>query len=376
MHPFASFVSLLALAASALAQATLGITDNVTSMASSRGSSSLANFNPVTVWNRIDKEKYAGWGYTDANPGFRTIRGMRYTLQDQDPTTQESYSLVFFTEDPARPNYPLVTAPVATVGPLPMFTASTSTPAAWVITTSFATPVLVPANADVFFGVELPTPFNANFTDGMSAHMVAGSVGHAGGLADYPGASAPVGLGFGGYYEATTQTLVYSAPLQRQYLFDPILEVGGVALTQHYGDSLHLAANNYPGTGCMFSSQYPDSASPSLNPGRADDLAMSWASAVADGTLVVFLADVAVTFGPEQPLSAYAPGSTGALCLNAQSMMVLGFSSTQGGKSAYQIVWGAAVRPLLPGLPLVQQGIAFDAANNRLVAGPAQISIL
>ena len=69
-------------------------------------------------------------------------------------------------------------------------------------------------------------------------------------------------------------------------------------------------------------------------------------------------------------------GVTGALCLNAQSMMVLGFSSTQGGKSAYQIVWGAAVRPLLPVLPLVQQGIAFDAANNRLVAGPAQISIL
>lgn len=376
MHPFASFLPLLALAAPALAQTTLGITTNVSGMASSRGSTSLANFNPVTVWSRIDKEKYAGWGYTDANPGFRAIRGMTYTLQDQDPTTQESYSLVFFTEDPARPNYPLVTAPVATVGPLPMFTAGSPAPAAWVITTAFATPALVPANADVFFGVELPAPFNANFTDGMSAHMVAGSVGLVGGLADYPGASAPLGLGFGGYYEATTQTVAYSAPIRRQYLFDPILEVGGVALAQHYGDSLHQVANNYPGTGCMFSSQYPDSASPPLNPGRADDLAMSWAGAVADGTLVIFLADVTTTFGPELPLSTYAPGSTGALYLNAPSMMMLGFSTTQSGNAAYQIVWGAAARPLLPGLPLAQQGIAFDAANNRLLAGPAQISIL
>jgi hypothetical protein len=56
MRPFSALVSLVALAAPALAQATLGITDNTTSMATSRGGVALANFNPVTVFNRIDRE--------------------------------------------------------------------------------------------------------------------------------------------------------------------------------------------------------------------------------------------------------------------------------------------------------------------------------
>jgi hypothetical protein len=372
MHPLASLVAIVALAAPTLAQATLGIIDNTDSMATSRGP---AYFTPVTVFNRIDKEKYAGWGYSDANPGFREILGMRYWIQDQDVSTPESYSVVVYTEDPAMPDYPLVAAPVATLGPF-TFGGVGSGPAAFEATQLFGTPILVPAAADVFVGITLHTPFNATWTDGPSVQLATGVLGAPSGRADLPGASAPAGLAFGGYYEPSSQTLAYSAPIVRQYMIDPILATGGVALVQHYGDALHPAANNHPGTGCMFSSQYPDSSSPSRNAGRADDIAMSWAANVPDGTLVFFLADVSLGFGPEVPLSAYAPGSTGALCLNAGSMTVLGFATTQAGRAYYQIVWGPAVRPYLPGLPLAQQGIALDAANGWFRAGPAQISIL
>jgi hypothetical protein len=375
MHPFASLIALAALAAPALAQATLGITDNTNAMLSSRGSTAVANFNPVTVFNRIDREKYAGWGYSDANPGFREIHGVHYILQDQDASTAESFSVVIYTEDPARPDYPLVAAPIATIGPL-SWGGIGSGIAAYQITTTFGTPILVPAGADVFLGITLHTPFNATLTDGPSIQLTIGVPNSSTGQADLPGGSAPAGLTFGGYYEATSQTLAYSSPLLRQYYIDPILQTGGVALVQHYGDALHPAANTHPGTGCMFSSQYPDSSSPSRNAGRADDIAMSWAANVPDGTLVFFLADVSLGFGPEVPLSAYAPGSTGALCLNAGSMTVLGFATTQTGLAYYQIVWGPAVRPYLPGLPLAQQGIALDAANGSFRAGPAQISIL
>lgn len=377
MRPFFALVSLVALAAPALAQATLGITDNTTSMATSRGGVALANFNPVTVFNRIDREKYAGWGLSAASLGFREILGMRFKWQDQDPTTGESYSLVAYTEDPARPDYPLVAAPLATFGPFSGPPSGGASPVAFEITVTFGAPFLVPAAADAFVGITLHTPFNAGFTDGQSIHVAMGATGLANGQYDLPGGSAPAGLAFGGYYEATSQTVAYSTPLERQFLIDPILRTGGVALVQHYGDGAHPAANTYPGTGCMFSSQYPDSASPSRNPGRADDIAMTWtAGAAPNGMLVVFLADVSPVFGPELPLSAYVPGSSGALCLNPASMAVVGFTTVQSGFAGNQIVWGASVRPFLPGLPLAQQGIALDTASGQLVAGPAQISIL
>lgn len=373
MRSTAFLAAFVALTIPGMAQATLGIIDNTTSMFTSRGSSPVANFNPVTVWNRIDREKYAGWGHSDANPGFREVLGIRCRLQDQDIATVANFSVVFFTEDPAMPDHPLVTAPIATVGPL-AFAAPGSGGVANELTIFFGAPVLLPAGGDAFVGIALHDAFNAAFTDGLSVHGAGGAP--FSGTGDLPGGSAPIGLTFGGFYEATTQTVAYPSPLARQWMIDPILRVGGVALVQHYGDAMHAAANTPPGTGCMFSSQYPDSVSPPRNAGRADDIAMSWASGVPDGTPVFFLADVALGFGPEVPLSLYAPGSTGALCLNPGSLTVLGFAPTQFGLAYYQIVWGPAVRPFLAGLPLVQQGIAFDAANGRFHAGPAQISIL
>jgi hypothetical protein len=379
MKHLRSLLVVTSITASSVAQVTpLGVLHNVDTVGASRGSNPVANFNPVTLFNRFDHENYTGWGYSTTNPGFREITGMHFFWQDQDASTQEAVSMVVYTEDPALPDYPLVSAPIATVGPMYPGPSTGSGAVAFEVTTAFATPILVPSTADVFLGITLHTAWNATITDGESIHMAAGSAGLASGLADLPGASAPAGLSIGGFYEASTLTLAYSAPLRRQWKIEPLLATpGGVATALHYGDTAHAAANTFPGTACMFSSQFPDSASPSLNAGRADDLGMMWrSSGIPDGTLVFFLADISPVFGPEVPLNAYAPGSVGALCLHSATLTVLGFSATASGQASHLIVWPPAARPFLPGLPVAQQAIALDSANGRFLAGPAQISTL
>jgi hypothetical protein len=75
---------------------------------------------------------------------------MRCKWQDQDPTTGECCSLVAYTEDLARPDYPLVAAPLATFGPLSEPPSGGSSPVAFEITATFGAPFLVPSAADAF----------------------------------------------------------------------------------------------------------------------------------------------------------------------------------------------------------------------------------
>jgi len=333
-----------------------------------------ANLVPATIYNRIDKEAYAGWGVDNANPGMRSFTGLHCLIQDQDLSTQDGFSFTAYTES-GTPNIPNTTTPLAATGNflLPLGTGI----GAYSVTGSFATPVLAPGASDVFVGVSTVGSWNATTTDGLSIWATSGDPTRP--LRDEPGFGAPTTVP-GNTYAGTWQpgTSTQTNAVLRQSWVEPIITTpAGVASALHYADPVHANANVSPGTVCMYSGQFPDSESPSRIAGRADDIGNTFRhTGIPDGTLVFFLADIALTFGPELPLSSFLPGSTGVVCVNLGSYSVVAVSTTLAGSANHVINIPAASRTGIAGLPVIQQAAAFDGVNGVALAGPCSKQLL
>jgi hypothetical protein len=149
----------------------------------------------------------------------------------------------------------------------------------------------------------------------------------------------------------------------------------GTAL--HNVDPLHPSANMLPGTACMLSSLAPDARNPSRNPGRADDIGMTFRKkGIADNTPVFWFAQIASAFPGEVPLGSLFPGSRGALCIDLSSALFLGMTQTSNGQAWNVVTIPAAVRTRIAYQSVIQQGFAFDASISAFRAGPCQMSRL
>jgi hypothetical protein len=375
----------LALAASASAQDFLGIMNRTDTSFTSRGSTTIPNTNPSQVLERLDKEHYAGWGVSPANPGMRAIVGMHAWLQDQIGTTPETFGFVVYTENLAAPNYADVTTPLGSVGPLPTPANAVTGAIAFEVTASFATPVLAPASGDVFVAVDLPQPVVGGPwpADGMSCHALyyvgVGGTGPAT-YFDLAGASLPTTppeqAGNGSWYVPSPATGPLYTVTPRQWKVEPIVNgAAGVAGTITNQISLP-SSSTAPGTSSQGSGLHPDAANPPLNAGRTDDLAGRWIrTGTPTNTPVFFLMDLG-TFGTEIPVSAFLAGSTGVLCLNPASMVVVGLTFTVGSEAFLQITIPTAARARVAGLNVLHQAAALNVVTATADANGCTRQIL
>ncbi|MCA8950417.1 MAG: hypothetical protein KDE27_13000 [Planctomycetes bacterium] len=367
--PSLAFLALL-LPATAGAQSVLGILNNTDTSFTSRGSATVPNTNPSVSFVRLDKEAYAGWGVNPATPGMREILGMNGVLQDQIDTTPDTYGLVVYTEDVANPNYPDVTTPVGSVGPISLPTGTSGAAAAWAINVNFTTPMLAPATGDVFLGVDMPQPLTGTWpTDGVSCHALY-YVSVTSGINDLPGGSHPTTSpedNNGGWYSAVSTLPPTYTTTQRQWKLQPLVAgAAGVAGTITNQTSAPQS-NAAPGTSSMASGLYPDAANPPLNAGRADDIVSRWyMSGAPAGTLVFFLASFNA-FGPEIPLSTFVPGS-GVVCLDTAAFFQIGFSPVTADQAFFTWTLTPAARSAVAGLRIVHQSIGLDPATGMAMA--------
>jgi hypothetical protein len=367
----------IALASGLAAQDVLGILNNTATTYTSRGGNGSANTNPSEIFDKLDKETYAGWGFDPTLPGMRVIQGLNFLLQDQVGTTAETYGIVVYTEDPALPNYPLVAAPIGSAGPFPT-PASTATGAvAWNISVNFATPVQAPAAGDAFVGITLPQPASGTWpTDGVSVHAVA-STGATTAQFEAPGfgmpTSPPEEAGFGGFIVPGLSLVAYSSP--RQFKVQPIV-LGATGVAGAITNATVAPLSNVaPGSSSQFM-LYPDAQNPPRNAGRADDISNRWfMTGTADGTPVFFLMDLG-SFGFELPLGGFLPGSTGALCLNLGSMQAVGLQFTLAGQAFNVLTIPAGARGAIAGIVLTHQAAALDPVLSVAHASPCTRQVL
>ena len=377
-----------ALAVCIPAQNRLGTFDNTGTTYATRGGSAAANTNPAVLFVRFDKERYAGWT-TGATPGTRDITGVNFVMQDQNLATQETFNLVVYGESVTLPNFPEVATPLATSGAfnLPLGTGG----GAWNASGNFATPIQAPATGDVFIGVQ----FNAGWTiaggvptDGLSLWEIRSADPSTTIQIDQPGPgrpTAPFDEGtFGGFYVPTPLTgPSYLTTLATMYKLQPITPIAGGVATALTNQTRHVESTaasvagftvQTPGAGtsCMLSGLFPDSANPSLNGGRADDIGQTYintAANVPSGSLVFYLIDLG-TFGIEIPVSSFIPGSTGVTCLNLGTMQTLAIGTMGTGSAFHIAAFPASARPILTGISWLQQAVGFNTSTFAAHAGP------
>ncbi|MCR9247559.1 MAG: hypothetical protein NXI31_21220 [bacterium] len=391
-HQITFAAAAVALAAGASAQVPLGTFTNVGTTFTTRGFSAASEQNPATLFTRHDKEAYAGW--TDgAVANSREVTGLNFVIQDEDLSTQESFQIVVWSGDDAtQVDFPDVNSGMvgATLIGLPIQTGGGAFNASF----NFATPVSLPADEDVYTGLQLNSAWTITgtpptITDGLSVwecHAEAPTTPQAGQAWDVPGAGVPTTSPsdtFSGYYVPNPATGP-AYPVKTQFKIQPIVAIsGGVAgavtnQTNHVASTAGSTAGftvQLPGAGSavMHSGQFPDAANPPLNAGRADDLTQMFHNDSIDpNSLVFFLIDIG-SFNPlEIQAASFVPGSTGVSCLNFGSQQTLGFAPlmTVGtSQRAFRITtFPAAARPLLSGINWLQQAVAVDVATNTIHA--------
>lgn len=364
----------------------MGFTNNCTISATTRGTVA-ANAGEYMV--RIDGSEYAGWGTEAA--GGRTVKSVYLVIQDQDAVaTAETFDVILYPENPASPGFPLMTAGVIFATGVTGPTApATGVVGAAAKTVTPATPVFVPfANAsstDIFVSFKFSA---ANWsTDGLSVQSILGyAPSTAFTIYDSPGPGQPRPLNtvasaspantHAYSFVATAATPLTATPCRQPYFDIQHGGASGVVLTIT-NQTTWTPSNNpppagygpAPGTASFMSGVNPDVAG-TANPGRADDINFDfYQQSLGTGAPVFFLMDLSGSFGPETPMSVFAPGS-GVVCLNPAVLSVLSINFTNAGEAWQVTTIPAGVRAGIVGLPVRQQAIALDPVTGALVASP------
>jgi hypothetical protein len=378
-----------ALAVCVPAQNRLGTFDNTGTTYASRGGVTQGNTNAVTLFVRIDKDRYAGWT-TGATPGTRDFSGLNFVVQDENLASQETFNLVAYGESATQANFPAVANALSLTGNfvLPIGAGA----GAYNASANFATAISVPATSDVFVGLRLNAGWtftNGVPTNGLSVWDIRSATTPAGPQVDVPGRGRPLAPfdegTFGGYYVPSPLTgPAYLTNVAVMFKIQPIVPIaGGVATartnqTQFHVESTATSVAGFTvqapgaGTACMLSGLFPDAASPPLNAGRVDEIGMIYINTATDvppGSPVFFLIDLG-TFSTETQLSGFIPGSTGVTCLSLVTMQTLALGFMGTGICSHVATFPPAGRALLTGTSWMQQAVGFNTTTNAAHAGP------
>jgi hypothetical protein len=327
---------------------------------------------PGTAYARIDADDYIGWAVDPGAPGVRTITGIDCIVQDQDAVaTPEVFGVGIWPEDAAAPGFPLGFAGVIGALGVPGPAApAVGVIAAAYVAVAFGPPILMPIGIDVFIGLTLP-PAPAYPADGISFQVVLGlPLGALFPTFDMAGPGLdPIGPGTPansyGAYAPLGGPAFYGS--RRQIWADIDTTVPGGVVTTIAAQASFPVGAVAPGTASFMSGLHPDAVAPSLNPGRADDVAyVVYDDIVTPGSPVFFLADFGLGF--EFPMAVFSPGAIGAWCLPTGIVTGLGFIF--GGTVSNVLVIPAGARPGLLGLELTQQAASFDTATGLLRGTP------
>lgn len=243
-----------------------GFYQRVSTGATSRGSNGTSAGKMLT---RIDHESHRAWGIDKPDKRKHFIWGLQVVVQDQNLSTNESFTLQGHGEDPQDPNFPDPDDNFLNTDPIQLPPGSGT--GAFLITTNFETPVQADNREDVFLGIGVAA--NSGWaTDGVSLHINLGfqpsasfTVFDRGGAA--LGNTAP-GNTYG-YSWVTGSDALANSP--RQYRIDALVATGcGNATGITNQTSYTISAS--PGTSSMFSGLNPDAADPPQNSGRKDDI--------------------------------------------------------------------------------------------------------
>jgi hypothetical protein len=386
-------IALAALSTCAFAQDTMGTFRNTGTTYATRGASGASSSNPAVLWTRFDKECYAGWT-AGVTPGTRDINGLQFVIQDQNLATQETFAVVAYTEDALLPSYPDVVTPLGTSAnyTLPLGTGG----GAYRATANFTTPILAPAGADVFVGLQMNQPWTitgtpAAVTDGLSVWEIRAALATlaAGQSIDVAGAGLPFSPAdegrFSGYY-VPTPAAGPAMPVVTMFKITPILPIAGGTATAVTNQTVHPESSataplsfavETPGAGTasMLSGLYPDAADPSLGGGRADNLGNIYLKTGMVSGVCFYLVDFG-TFGLELPMSSFLPGSTGVSCLNLGTLQTLAIGIVTNGVGFNVTNLNLATRQQLAGFSWLSQSVGFDLATNLAHAGPCTRQLL
>jgi hypothetical protein len=345
------------------AQQVKGSLFQTTSSVASRGALQSARGELIT---RFDRDDYRGFCSDPAAPGMYSITGYAFTVTDSDGSTPETYTVKFYAESTTQPGFPDIANALLALGPFTL-PATPVGPATFNISSGFGPPLLVPASGDLFVGIQLlAAPLWP--LDGLAVNAILGAPSSRWPTFDRAGSAPIQNNGYGLTYNPLLGSLIY--PSSRQLMIDVLGISPGGSCTAITNQIAYPISNAAPGTGSFFSGLHPDARSPSINPGRADNVAFNYLdSTMPNGMAVFFLAAIG-GFGPELPLAGFVPGSVGVACLPAAATVTLGIQFLNGGVATNVIVIPATARATIAGLPLVQQAIGLVPAPFSLRGSP------
>ena len=349
------------------------------------------------VLGRIDADDYKDWALGPT--GQKRIGGFVTYILDVTDATRESFTIVGYNEDPARPDFPAATQAFR-VGPVQMPpTGATPGIVAYRLAAAFTNPANLSGTGDVFFGVGVPAAVlsGGGVTDG----LFVGSANNDSTAAppatfDRTGPRGAFGqgstVGQGSYvcYNRTSGAgpiyLPANATSLEQLAIDAMVAdgtVGGVALAET-NQASYLSSGPGLGTSNFLSGMHPDING--LNAGRADNIGF----AVTTGTAQVPAGNpvfILMAFGPSPigstPLTTIAggaagPGTSGNVCIDfttAASFLATLVSGqpnsfTTVAEAQLNVPLNAGVRSVVASIPgqvdLWWQGFALDLG----AAGP------
>lgn len=334
----------------------LGATFRTTASTASRGGLVSA---PGVLVARFDHDDLVGFCRTTNTPDRRAIHGIRFWGEDKNGATAETYSIHIYTEDATRPGFPALT-PLLVLGPFQTLAGAPGI-TQQVYTHTLPRPLEVPTDEDLFVGVAVaaaPTWPN----DGFAVQCVLGGPSNWP-IYDATGA-APIQHGsYGLAIDAAGQRFYNS---RRQLLVDLLCAAPGGSGTSLHNQASYPIGATMPGSGGFLSGLHPDAVVPSARPGRQDRPGFTFLdNSLPTGSLVFFLCDFGA-FGPETPLQNLLPGSVGVFCLKPSAVTV-SVGLVQNGSASLVLQFGAGIRAVLQGLPLLHQGLAL--APNLTVRG-------
>lgn len=309
---------------------------------------------------RFDADDAQGYGVEAAHPGMHVVHGVAIQWRDFGGSVPDGRcDVTLYPEDPARPNYPDLTNPIG--GVLQVLPRGTGL---FFDNVMFPTPLLVPEGVDLFVGVKInPTTFL-----GVRINHIPGSPSSV--PYDLAGPGMPTAPPEKNSYELfrdlTTNTLTYQP--RGQFMIDLLTRSPGGFATTLSGQSSMAPSRTAPGVTTMLSGLHPDSASPPLHTGRADDVGfLFFEPTLGAGALVMFFGAFA-NFQPAVPLSTVIPGSIGGFCLDSTNLITNGFGVTDSvGRTFVMTPIPPGARATLNGLSWTQQAVAIDPVHGTLL---------
>lgn len=317
------------------------------------------------------------WGIDSAvSATDQNISGFRYVLQDQDPGTTHTYSVVAYSEDPNLPNNPDVAGgAILTAGPFTSPQGTAGTPAAWIFTLTGLNSQM-PREKDVFVGVELPAVTVSG--DILLMQFIDADTTHPSSIYTQPGQSyslVPNGTHLMGI-DTSTGLIGYHNAAGSQIIDVQIFGPGATALTNSNEAPNPATANGPITTPCT--AFYPDAVNFNAT-GRTDSIGVLY----QDDEFAITGGFVGIVFGVSlNPLNASAAGGPfpisnvyrgqGNLCtdiITGSPDATLFFGPTTvgaGGEQYFERTVTVPVSVVTAGVTAVWQGITYDGATGRL----------